>query len=73
MLIYYFGIARSRPRRDQINKDDISERVSLERADNSDNSSTISASPNSSDPTKIIVSFDHDDPDNPYNWHWVNL
>lgn len=73
MLTNHFDIARSRSRRNQKNKDDISERISLQRADNSDSSSTISATLNSPDPTRKILSFDHDDPDNPYNWHWVYL
>lgn len=66
-----FDIARSCSQRNQKNKDDISERISLERADNSDNSSTVSTSPDSPDSTRKVISFDHDDPDNPFNWHWV--
>lgn len=66
-----FDIARSRSRHNQKNKDDIGDRVSLERAHNSDNSSTISTPPNSPDTTRKVISFDHNDRDNPYNWHWV--
>ncbi|KAE9988706.1 hypothetical protein EG328_008723 [Venturia inaequalis] len=61
----------SHSRRNQKNKNDTSNRIVLERADISDNSSAISPSHNSPESTRKLISFDYDDRDNPYNWHWV--
>ncbi|TLD27697.1 MFS general substrate transporter [Venturia nashicola] len=61
----------SRSRRNHKNKDNISDRISLQRTDDSDKSSTISTTVSSPDSTRKIISFHHDDHDDPHNWHWA--
>ncbi|KAE8441193.1 hypothetical protein EG329_005793 [Mollisiaceae sp. DMI_Dod_QoI] len=47
---------------------DATERYNLEEADNKEMESPVSTSSSFTSPEKKVISWEHDDPENPYNW-----